>query len=267
MTDDEPGTDDGRGPGPGPMRLDELRSALDNLAEWPGTALWPDVQTLAGRVALLVWEELKARRLWDQLPSAERAAMHWTLTTGHTVRTGWAPDVTDWRPVIAGLRRECAFFAFYCEPRRAERWPEADGRLREGEQAAQGLAWYLSFRPAWRAEVFRVLEAAAHRSGGDPDSPDGPDGPEGERPSLWEVLGAVQQRSGRGGEPGDAPPGERAESVDTAARFAALPEGWQVETLRRIAQGQGPRQAVTGAVRAIAALPHFGVPLHPAPPP
>ncbi|MGX2995323.1 hypothetical protein JNUCC64_13675 [Streptomyces sp. JNUCC 64] len=252
MTDDQARTDS-------PARLDELRSALDVLEKWPGAAHWPDVQTLAGRAAPLVWEELKAQGLWDQLPSAERAAMYWVLATGRSVSTGWAPEVTDWRPVVAGLVRECAFFAFYCEPRNVARWPEAEGRLKEGEQAAQALAWYLSLRPVWRAEVFRLLEVG-HRAERAPVL-------DAEPPSLWGTLGLVQQRSGSGGEPGNVPRHERAAGARTAALLAALPEGWQVETMRRIALGHAPHQAVTGAVQAIAALPHFGIGLHPAPPP
>ncbi|MGX2995458.1 hypothetical protein JNUCC64_14360 [Streptomyces sp. JNUCC 64] len=252
MTEDQAPTDS-------PARLDELRSALDVLEKWPGAAHWPDVQTLAGRAAPLVWEELKTRWLWDQLPSAERAAVYWALATGHAVRTGWAPEVTDWRPVVAGLVRECAFFAFCCEPRNAARWPEAEGRLKEGEQAAQGLAWYLSLRPAWRAEVFRLLETG-HRADPAP-------APDAVPPSLWGTPGLVQQRSGTGDGPRSVPVRERAESTDTTVRFAALPEGWQVETMRRIALGHTPHQAVTNAAQAIAALPHFGIALHPTPPP
>ncbi|MER5490193.1 hypothetical protein [Streptomyces sp. NPDC002490] len=240
-------------------RLDELRSALDVLGEWPGVGHWEDVRLVAGRVAPLVWEELREREVWHRMEAADRAAVYWALHTGHRISLGWDPAISNWKPFVTELRRECAHFAAQCESRNGHRWPEAEGRADEHTEAVQALLWYRSFHPAWRPEVFRTLNHA-HLTERDPEN---------HPPTAWDALHHVQQRTLEGGDKPRAATGHRAtgDGIDVAELFDALPEGWQIEAIRRMSTGYTPGHAVTTAAEAINALPRFGVPLRPVPPP
>ncbi|MGW1143531.1 hypothetical protein ACWD6I_00420 [Streptomyces sp. NPDC002454] len=239
-------------------RLEELRDVLNSLARWSAdTSRWEDAQVLAGRATPLVWEELREREVWHELEPADRAALYWCLHTGHRINVGVDPGVRDWRPLFAELSRECAYFASRCTPGLPGRWPEARHRVHEHTEVVPALLWYRSLPTVWRPEVFRALESGprtARGSGGEP-------------PSLWDVLSTVQRSALHE----DAPQREgrqaAGDGIDTADLFDSLPEGWQLETVRRLAAGRRPRRTVTTAREVIAGLPLFGVRLLPAPPP
>ncbi|WP_445402551.1 hypothetical protein ACSMX9_13400 [Streptomyces sp. LE64] len=245
---------------PVPGDLDELRTALDTLARPPVELPWPSAQQLVHRVAPLAWEQLKAHDAWHRLIPTDRAAMYWTLAAAHRIAAGPAPDLAERQPVLAELVRDCAHFGRHCEPRRTDRWPEAEGRHEQREAALHQLAWLQDLHPVWRAEVFRILEHG-------PGSAPGPTN-WAEPSRVWDALGEAQRLIGPGREDIDTTPsGEKDDGSETARRFAELPEGWQAEALRRIGQGAVPRQTVTEANEAIDLLPGFGITLRPAPPP
>ncbi|MEU5400681.1 hypothetical protein ABZ348_15480 [Streptomyces sp. NPDC005963] len=231
--------------------LDELRTALDTLATWPDVS-WADVTALAGKAVPLVWAALKESTVWDELCPADRAALYWSLFAGHGIEAQRHSTAANGQPAVHDLIRECAYFAVHCERARA-RWPEAEGRYEEREGAEQHLEWYRSYPPEWRAEVFRTLEVEhqliRHSDEG--------------RPSLSHVLGRVHDRVFDH----DTTRIDKGYGAETAVRLAALPEGWQIETIRRVAAGTLPGHAVSAAYDAISALPRFGVELCPMPPP
>ncbi|WP_329021474.1 hypothetical protein [Streptomyces sp. NBC_00690] len=234
--------------------LDRLRTALDTLAKWPDVS-WDEVSRVAGEVVPLVWTALKDHGVWYQLEPADRAALYWSLSTGQSVQTHRPSPVADWRTVLDELSRECAYFAVHCEGKH-ERWAAAEGRYEEKEGAAQLLDWYQGYTPAWRPEVFRILETEhqtlRHRE----------DGP----PVLSHVLSRVHDRVCDRDTP-RPDEGHYGHYARTALRLASLPEGWQIETMRRIAAGTLPGHAVDGAFDAINLLPRHGVELSPMPPP
>ncbi|WP_445401857.1 hypothetical protein ACSMX9_10580 [Streptomyces sp. LE64] len=241
-------------------RLDQLRSALDVLEGWPGSDHQhrKDMQALAGRVVPLVWAELREREVWHRMDAADRAALYWALTTGQRISTGWDPALSDWRPLVTELRRECAHFAVHCAAKHAQRWPEADGRADEHTEAVQALLWYRSLHPAWRPEVFRTLTHAHLTTEHDPDH---------HPPTTWDALHHVQQRALDEDKPRATNHRATGDANDVAELLDTLPDGWQTEAIRRMSTGHTPGHAVTTATEAINALPRFGVPLRPLPPP
>ncbi|MEV3871081.1 hypothetical protein [Streptomyces sp. NPDC049906] len=234
--------------------LGELRTVLDALAD-PSTDLpWSEARQFAGRAVPLAWGELKATGAWDKLTPADRAALYWALASGHCLHTGRPPEMTDRQSTLTELVRDCAYFATHGEPHRPDRWPEAEGRYEQREAAHHQLAWLHDLRPAWRAEVFHVLDV-------DPCPVADPGPADWAQPScVWDALADVQRRIGRE----ESPTGEGGEA---AQRFASLPEGWQVECLRRIGRGRQPLPTITEAAEVIDVLPRFGVALRLAPPP
>ncbi|MER5493887.1 hypothetical protein [Streptomyces sp. NPDC002490] len=269
MTDRTP-----TGPGPG---IDQLRATLDSLGTRPGALSRPRVRELIGAAVPLVWGELKAAGAWDKLIPTDRAALYWTLAVSHHLHLDLSPIADDEDRAVGELVRDCAYFAVHCEPRRVHRWPEAEGRREQREAALHQLAWLHDLHPTWRAEVFHTLhtvprptpepDRTAAATDSAPHPATGPGRPDWVEPScVWDALADAQRRAVHEA----PPPPDRPEGWlgrDAARRFAALPEGWQAEALRRIGRGDPARRTVSEATEAMNTLPRFGIALRPAPPP
>ncbi|REK90809.1 hypothetical protein DY245_08155 [Streptomyces inhibens] len=235
-------TETERAPG---AKLDELRSALDVLAMGPRHQ-WTDVRQVAGTLAPLVWDELKARGLWDKLPEHDHAAMYWALADGHNVATAPAPDPLR----LARLISEVAHFAEECEhPWSRRRWPEAKpGRSADGTEAVALQRQFTALSPGWMTEILRRMEPPREPADWERDQR------RAERPPLSVALATATDAMKRYESP-PAPVSYDDRSSETSAavvgRFTRFPEEWRVEILRRMAAGGSPLHLIAEGAMSI----------------
>ncbi|MFJ9468305.1 hypothetical protein [Streptomyces caniferus] len=237
--------------------LDELRSALDALDQC-GHLPWSDVARIAGKVAPLAWDELKARDLWGALPEHDQAAMHRALTIGHCISSHGAfgtDPLRYWGSDLDDLRTEVAYFATWCKPSEPDRWPEA---LDRSQRAAEALRLYTEFRelPAqWQRTVLSRLEPEPHYEWENTPAPT--------LPTLGDACAEATERVARGESPNYPAPrpsyGARICPHELYDRFEALPPGWQIEAFRHMATGVTPLRAASDMGIAINIVRVFGV--------
>ncbi|MEU7642087.1 hypothetical protein AB0C11_39745 [Streptomyces sp. NPDC039016] len=238
------------------MKLDELRSALDALAMGPRHQ-WADVRQIAGTLAPLVWDELKAHGLWDELPEHDQAAVYWALADGHNLAAAHAPNP----PRLARLISEVAYFAEECErPSSERRWPEAQpDRAREAVDAVEFEGQYGTLSPRWMVETLRRMETARKPAGWERDQR------QAERPSLSVALFAASEAMKRHQappEPASYDDRSSENSTGVVRRLNRLPQEWRIEVLRRVAQGGSPAHLASEAATTINVLHSaFGVSL------
>lgn len=238
------------------VQLDELRSALDALAMGPHHQ-WADVRQIAGTLAPLVWDELKAHGLWDKLPEHDQVAVYWALAEGRNIAAAPAPAPLR----LARLISEVAYFAEECErPWSSRRWPEAQpDRAREAINAVQFEGRYGTLSPAWTIETLRRMETARKPAGWERDQR------QAERPSLSVALFAASEAMKRHQappEPASYDDRSSENSTGVVRRLNRLPREWRIEVLRRVAQGGSPAHLVSEAAIAINVLHSaFGVSL------
>lgn len=222
--------------------LEELRRALDTLAQWQNQQR-RDVRKAIGAIAPLVSTELKHRERWDDLPAHDQAALYWALANGRrlsqiTNRFG-EPHHGD--RMITDHCRDVTYFAAHCNGRCA-RWPEADPKRRRLTNRAVENLWIFEQLPDnWKAETLGALGQfdASHPS------------PKG-RPSLLKALETSLYEWAGGKDQPDRRDGHDENrhlrlSTELVHRLTCLPHGWQVEAFRRIAAGTRPLNAISDA--------------------
>ncbi|MFF3552916.1 hypothetical protein ACFYXL_05805 [Streptomyces tsukubensis] len=239
--------------------LADLRNSLDVLLTWESYP-WPDVALIARRVGPLTLDALTAHGVWDQLTPHDQAAAHWTMADSRRIHQKWTPgeDPAAYGKVLARFAAEAAYFALRCAPTQADRWPETTpARTALGRSTVFLWRAYEGLSGPWQACVLRQL-AAPERApvllGRSPE-------PEPERPTLNAALALAAAKSERGKEP---PAGPRSDqrtggSAELVSRLARLPEGWRVEALRRIAEGDDPAHVVSDAAQGINLLRSDGI--------
>lgn len=222
-------------------RADRIGNALAVL---DGHALHePErVRRAAHDAALLAWDELRARRIWEQLQPWDQAAVYWAISQVTTVEAcsgradvieRLARDTRDLTRLWAGNGPA----SLPVGPEAAELW-ELFTRLPEQWQAVvlgeQRAAFSRKMAPFDTA----VRTAAAHATAG--HAP--PEPGAGDR-SKWDDEDARKQGAAE------------------APRLARLPYGWRVDCVRRAVLGRGELSAGSAAM-AINTLPGYGIHLH-----
>lgn len=239
--------------------LSDLRTALDVLGTWHAYP-WPDVALFARRVGPLVLDALTAHGVWDQLTAHDQASAHWTMADSRRIHRAWYPGgaATARGQVLHRFAAEAAYFALKCAPTQVERWPETSpARTVQGQSAVFLWRAYEGLAEPWQACVLRQLAP--------PDPPPllprrAPE-PVPPRPTLKDVLSLAAAESVRGKEPPAAPRVDNRAGgfSELVSRLAHLPEGWRVEALRRVAEGDDPTQVVGDAAQALNLLRPVGI--------
>ncbi|MEU5975955.1 hypothetical protein [Streptomyces sp. NPDC047315] len=238
--------------------LHAVRHALDALGCWR-LREWAETARVAGEAPVLVWDALKETGAWGELAEHDRAGLHWCLADGHRISMGWPLSVSaeEYRGPITALCSDVAYFASRCDPAgEVAWWPEADGeRSDHGSRAVELLRRYEKLPVLWRAAVLRRVHSTRR--------PVLIAGPPMHRsyPSFVEVLDWAADRAERGVAPPE-PDYQELRTVDgpeLVKRIGELPEGWQVEAVRRVAAGGEPVAVESGARNAIGTVRSYGV--------
>jgi hypothetical protein len=191
--------------------------------------------------ALLAWDELRARRIWEHLQPWEQAAAYWAISQVSALDTGrslagaperLARDITDltmlWPPGgppgLPGGAEAAELWELFA------RLPEEWQALVLGEQRAT-----FSRRPVHLE--YGIRNAAAQATAGH-----APPEPGARDSTKWEDEDA------------------RARGAAEAPRLARLPYGWQVEGVRRAVLGRGDFSAGSASM-AINTLRGYGIDL------
>lgn len=191
--------------------------------------------------ALLTWDELRARRIWHQLPPWDQAAVLRIVSHAKNVHPQ-ARSVAHAAALATDLAAVTALWA-----------DGSAGMLPHGPAAVELHARLLRLPTSWQGQVIGsqrasrgphdgprtpLADAIRYAEGTCPQPPP--------KPTLW-------------WEPGWDTADDYRLGHDLSTRLARLPEEWQVDVIRAIAAGATALAAVSDAGMAINLLRSFGV--------
>ncbi|MFI1408927.1 hypothetical protein ACH4Y0_03170 [Streptomyces sp. NPDC020707] len=220
-----------------PARATRITGALEILAG-ADQREGPDIQAAAHDAALLTWDELRARRIWTDLPPWDHAAMYQLLARAYCVHATHTRGASELAGSIAQMTRLWA--------------PSASRRLPHGDTAAHLHDALDRLPPQWQNLV--LGSQRDHRYQG--------------HVRLEDALTWATHYTSDELPPPPAEPGWRAErdrkddvqhGATTRERLASLPTGWQVHVLRSMALGEGALSAVAQAALSINTIRGYGI--------
>jgi len=201
----------------------------------------PTVQAAAHDATLLAWDELRARQIWKGLPACDHAAMYRLLARADSVRAPCASIANTASDLAADVAQMTRLWE-----------PSSPMRLPHGDNAAALLGSLDRLPSHWRALVLggqrddryqvrtpldEAVEWAAHHSSKDLAPPPA----ESDWRAEWDRKGDEQC----GG--------------TASKRLANLPNGWQVDTVRRIVLGEDALGAASNAALSINVIRSYGI--------
>ncbi|MGW4735200.1 hypothetical protein ACWEQC_39685 [Streptomyces shenzhenensis] len=217
-----------------PHRIDD---ALAVLAE-PARHGY-DIQLRAGHdAALLAWDELRARRIWEQLAPWDQAAVYRRVSLAQVPRT--APDRGD---AVGQLVRGAQEITQLWASGTSDALPGGDEAVTLWEALTQlPKDWQVhvvggqcSVTPGARIPFPKAIRTAAEHTAAGHEPP---------RPGLhgWSTWNAIADQQHGTAEVG---------------RLARLPYGWQVDLVRRVCRGDP--FSVGDADQSISMLRSYGI--------
>ncbi|MFI1700370.1 hypothetical protein ACH419_30915 [Streptomyces bobili] len=219
------------------------------------TMSWSDVAASVGRAARLLWSSWSTPRVFESLPQHDQAAVHHALAVGWRVHSEplscLGPNF--WQSRMDEFRTELAYGVALRGDVPGDTGLVAE-RARLANEAVHLQQRLRTLPPAWQCEVFEELTPDRRYSWRD--------SPASSLPSLKTVLKQAEAAAA-----GDALPylcedrwlmvGER--GGDVVHRLSCLPDGWQTEAVRRMANGVTPLDAVSDAAQSINIVRALGV--------
>ncbi|WP_369228502.1 hypothetical protein AB5J52_48535 (plasmid) [Streptomyces sp. R39] len=198
------------------------------------------VQTAAHDAALLTWDELRASRIWPQLPACDHAAVYRLLAHADSVHATRASIASAARDLAGDVLQITHLWA-----------PDAPQQLPHGDAAADLLSALARIPAGWQSWALGSQRKSRHLSriplneAVEVATRHGSEGPAPRSESGWEA-----QR--------DRKEVERLGPI-IRERLRGLPHGWQVDTVRRIALGADALGAVAGAARSMNVIRRYGL--------
>lgn len=168
--------------------LAQIVSISERLQRWQDHP-WNEVQKMARAVGPLILGQLTARDLWDRLPPAVQAQVHWTMADGYLISTGRRPPKGE-GPKLRTLAHTADQFAVICGAYAVTRMPAEWG----SGWSAEFTARFDALPEGWRVEVIRHAQNRGDIKG-----------PIGEAPMLLNVLRSVYGIDARLSQPPDSP--------------------------------------------------------------
>ncbi|MEU7322598.1 hypothetical protein AB0465_37670 [Streptomyces griseoviridis] len=231
-----------------------VAAALSMLDGWRAMS-WADVAEAAGRAAHLLSDNWNCSGTFEFLPAHDQAAVLHALAVGHRVqsepRSRLEPDF--WQSRVDEFRTEAAYSAALLGDLQGSRSLISD-RSRKAIEAVHQWRRLCALPSAWQDEVLERLSPDRRYNRRADSVP--------ALPSLDEAL-----RHAEAAVSTDTPPvpgddrwlldGARGQNV--VSRLSRLPEGWQTEAVRRMADGVTPLTAVSVAAQSINIVRVFGV--------
>ncbi|WP_329156018.1 hypothetical protein OIU91_41905 (plasmid) [Streptomyces sp. NBC_01456] len=227
-----------------------VATALGVLDGWRAMS-WADVAEAAGRAAHLLWNDWNWSGAFELLAAHDQAAVLHALSVGHRVhsepRSRLGPDF--WQSRVDEFRAEAAYSTALLGGTSL-----ISDRSRKAIEAVHQWQRLRALPSAWQDEVLERLSPDRRYSWRADPAP--------ALPSLDEALRHAEAAASNGTPPvpGDDRwllAGERGQ--DLVSRLSRLPEGWQTEAVRRMADGVTPLTAVSDAAQSINIVRVFGV--------
>lgn len=228
----------------GTVREDPLATALERLAD--GKALdWAETARTTGRVAHLLWQ--RSGRLTGLSPQ-DQAAVHHTLALGHRIQSV-PPDrsgLSFWWRKAGEFQTDAAYATALCDPTAHVSSGSVTCRARQAREAATSWRRLCALPPDRQAEVLqRLVPVPRYRWMTNVDDTS---------PSLARALDHAEEAP-----PASPPPSPSSNErlpvpghgTDLVRRLSRLPQGWQIEAVRRIAAGVSPLEAVSDPALSI----------------
>ncbi|MBM9624049.1 hypothetical protein [Streptomyces zhihengii] len=238
---------------PDDSTMGRVAAALSTLDHWH-TMTWTDVAEAAGDAVHFLWEAWKGSAAFHALPPHDQAAIHHTLAMGRRVncepRSRLGPDY--WQSHIEELRTEAHYAAALRH--HPHNTPTLADRAQRATQAVSLHHRLLKLPPVWQHTILEQLTPrtpfAWHAV--PPQAP----------PTLQEAVALAEAAASTGALP--EPAQARRPTPDTSGQtlmdgLTRLPRGWQIETVRRIADGTAPMSALFNASQSINLVRSFGV--------
>jgi hypothetical protein len=218
-------------------RINAALVVLAAAAEYEGVA----VQQAAHDAVLLTWDELRARRIWPELPACDHAAMYRLLALSNSVLSTSASIAKPTSELAAGVTEM------------ARLWNDASSlRLPHGEHAAELLAALDRLAPEKRVLVLGSQCEPRYMP----------------RMPFDEAVDWISRDATKALAPSSAGLDWKAESdrrhdeehgAVVSERLSRLPLGWQIDVVRRVALGADALGAVTNAALSINVIRTFGI--------
>lgn len=233
-----------------PGRREEILAHLQVLGQ-PEASTAMTLQGAAAWAGLLLWDEVRARRVWAQLPAWDQAAVHWLLVRANS------PDAHD--PQSSGLLADAAYVADLCGISTGIQRPGVTG-----PQAAALLTELRALPQPWQITVLAGQRTAPQQQ--EAGFLQAPPAPTPRRP-LREAIQDAADRAARGESAPEPTPQQTwstpQEARDDADRLfkqlGALPDGWQVEVIRKTTGDMDILAALLPATTGINVLTNHGV--------
>jgi hypothetical protein len=234
--------------------LVEAAETLEVLNNWRTTS-WPDVAEAAGRAAHLLWDGWSGSGAFQSLPQHDQAAIHHALAVGWRVHSEplsrLGPDF--WQSHVDEFLTEAAYGVDLRGALQDDTGLTTD-RARRATEAVYLRQRLRTLPPAWLRTVFERLTPDRWYSWRANPAP--------ALPLLKDVLDHAEAAASGGALPPSSEDrwlvaGERGREV--VNRLSRLPDGWQTEAVRRMADGAIPLHAVSDAAQSINIVRAFGV--------
>ncbi|MCX4827075.1 hypothetical protein OG883_46410 [Streptomyces sp. NBC_01142] len=231
-----------------------VAAALGVLDGWRAMS-WADVAEAAGRIAHLLWDDWSRSGAFESLAAHDQAAVLHALAVGRRVhsepRSRLGPDF--WQSRVDEFRTEAAYSAALRGDLQGSTSLITD-RSREAIEAVHQWQRLRALPSAWQDEVLERLSPDRRYSWRADTSP--------ALPSLDEALRHAEAAVSNGTLP--VPGDDRwllagVRGQDLVSRLSRLPEGWQTEAVRRMADGVTPLTSVSDAAQSINIVRVFGV--------
>ncbi|MCX4681469.1 hypothetical protein OG413_40435 [Streptomyces sp. NBC_01433] len=231
-----------------------VAAALGVLDGWRAMS-WADVAEAADRAAHLLWDDWNWSGAFESLAAHDQAAVLHALSVGYRVhsepRSRLGPDF--WQSRVDEFRTEAAYSAALVGDLQGSTSLISD-RSRKAIEAVHQWQRLRALPPAWQDEVLETLSPDRRYSWRADPAPT--------LPSLDEALRHAEAAASNGTLPKPSNDrwllaGERKQ--DLVSRLSRLPEGWQTEAVRRMADGITPLTAVSDAAQSVNIVRVFGV--------